>query len=90
MLKYCYVGWEGYKKYYVSIFWWTEKLYFTSTNEDGDITDNICNYLEDISKNYSKSIYIDDRVDANMESGNYKFGTRSHVIYQGDTSLLFK
>ena len=42
VLKYYYVGWEGYSKYDVSIFWWRAKLYFTSTNEYDDNTEKIC------------------------------------------------
>ena len=90
MLKYNYVGWGGYSKHYVSIFLWTSKLYFKSTNEDDYNTDKVCDYLEDTRNNDSKSVYIDDSIDANMESGNYKFGTQSHVSYQYDHYVLFK
>ena len=65
-------------------------MYFTSTNENDDNIENICDYLEDTSDNYSKGIYIDGSVDANTEGGNYNCGNQSHVSYQGDFSLLFK
>ena len=45
-------------------------MYFTSTNEDDDNKDNICDYLEEISNNDSKGIYINNSVDTNMEGGN--------------------
>ena len=90
MLKYHYFGWAGYSQYDVSIVWLTEKLYFTSTNEDDYNTEKISDYLKDISNNDLKGIYIGDSVDANMEGGNNTFGTQSYVRYQGDPSLLFK
>ena len=66
------------------------KVVLKSTNEDDYNTDKVCDYLEDTSNNDSKSVYIDDSIDANMESGNYKFGTQSHVSYQYDHYVLFK
>ena len=90
VLKYHYAACSGYSKYYVSIFWWTEKLYFTSTNENDDNIDKVYYYPEDISNSDSKVIYINDIVDANMKGVNYKFGNTPRVSFQGDTSLWFK
>ena len=66
VLKYNCVGRAGYSKYYVSIFWWTGKLYFTSTNKYNDNIDNICDFHEDINNNDSEVIYIHYIVDSNI------------------------
>ena len=50
----------------------------------------MCGYIEDVSYNDSKCIYIDDGVDVNMEGGNYKFGTQSHISYKFYPFLLNK